>query len=144
MRAITQERLEARIATLESLGLVVSQMSPFIFYKRTSLVSSDELRSLSVADWGIKLANIKEVIVDIDKSIADAEEIGRKNAEIIAKAKLEKEQEEARLAELERISNLDDKDKYLDYVSKINAIPKPELKTAKWKKVLNSIIIPNV
>jgi ribonucleotide reductase beta subunit family protein with ferritin-like domain len=144
MKALTQERLDARIVVLESLGLIVSQISPFIFYKSTSLVTTDELRSLSVADWAVKLSHIKEVIADIDKSIAEHEELAKINAELLVKAKLDKEAEDARLAEIERVSNLDDKDKYLDYVAKINAIPKPELKTAKWKKVLNSIIIPNV
>jgi hypothetical protein len=141
MKALTQERLDARIGVLEALGLVVSQISPFIFYKTTSLVSTDELRSLSVTDWATKLAHIKEAIVDINKSIAEAEEFAKKEAEIKVKAELI----DAQNAEIERVSNLDDKHKYLDYISKINAIPKPELKTAKWKKILlNSIIIPDV
>jgi hypothetical protein len=141
MKALTQERLDARIVLLESLGLIVSQISPFIFYKSTSLVTRDELRSLSVSDWAIKLASIKQVIIDIDKSIAEQEEFAKKEAEIKVKAELI----DAQNAEIERVSNLDDKDKYLDYISKINAIPKPELKTAKWKKILlNSIIIPDV
>jgi hypothetical protein len=140
MKALTQERLDARIGVLEALGLVVSQMSPFIFYKTTSLVSTDELRSLSVADWAVKLTSIKQAIIDIDKSIAEKEEFAKKEAEIKVKAELL----DAQNAEMERVSNLDDKHKYLDYISKINAIPKPELKTAKWKKILNSIILPDV
>jgi hypothetical protein len=141
MKALTQERLDARIVVLESLGLIVSQISPFIFYKSTSLVTTDELRSFSVSDWAVKLASIKQVIIDIDKSIAEQEEFAKKEAEIKLKAELI----DAQNAEIERVSNLDDKHKYLDYISKINAIPKPELKTAKWKKILlNSIIIPDV
>ena len=140
MKALTQERLDARIVVLESLGLIVSQISPFIFYKSTSLVTTDELRSLSVSDWAVKLASIKQAIIDIDKSIAEKEEFAKKEAEIKVKAELL----DAQNAEMERVSNLDDKHKYLDYISKINAIPKPELKTAKWKKILNSIILPDV
>jgi hypothetical protein len=140
MKALTQERLDARIVVLESLGLIVSQISPFIFYKSTSLVTTDELRSLSVSDWAVKLASIKQAIIDIDKSIAEQEEFAKKEAEIKVKAELL----DAQNAEMERVSNLDDKHKYLDYISKINAIPKPELKTAKWKKILNSIILPDV
>ena len=139
-KALTQERLDARIVVLESLGLIVSQISPFIFYKSTSLVTTDELRSLSVSDWAVKLASIKQAIIDIDKSIAEQEEFAKKEAEIKVKAELL----DAQNAEMERVSNLDDKHKYLDYISKINAIPKPELKTAKWKKILNSIILPDV
>jgi len=140
MKALTQERLDARIVVLESLGLIVSQISPFIFYKSTSLVTTDEVRSLSVSDWAVKLTSIKQAIIDIDKSIAEKEEFAKKEAEIKVKAELL----DAQNAEMERVSNLDDKHKYLDYISKINAIPKPELKTAKWKKILNSIILPDV
>jgi hypothetical protein len=141
MKALTQERLDARIVVLESLGLIVSQISPFIFYKSKSLVTRDELRSLNISDWAVKLASIKQVIIDIDKFTAEQEDFAKKEAEIKVKAELI----DAQNAEIERVSNLDDKDKYLDYISKINAIPKPELKTAKWKKILlNSIIIPDV
>lgn len=60
---------EYRINELTELGLVFSQISPFVFYKTTSLLTIDEIALLNQQDWDNKLSYIKNVILDIEKNI---------------------------------------------------------------------------
>ena len=140
INALAQERLDSRVAILVDLGLIVSQISPFLFYKNKSMVSLDELKLTSVADWSKMLNDIKLVIADIDKSIAEHEEIGRKNAELLAKAKIEKELEDAKLAEIERVNLLGDKDKLALYIDNLLSIKAPDMNSSKFKKEINTIL----
>lgn len=140
VQAHAKERLDFRISILEELGLVVSQISPFIFYKNKSIISIDELKLILVSDWSATLDNIKKVISEIDESIRINEEIGRRNAELLAKAKLEKEQEDAKLAEIERLSLLGDADKYEHYIQSLLSIESPIMKSSKYKKEIISIL----
>ena len=140
IQAMAEERLNTRITILEDLGLVVSQISPFIFYKNKSVISVDELKLLNVSDWNAALENIKLGKADIDESLAIAEEIGKRNAELLAKAQLQKEQEDAKLAEIERLSLLGDSDKFKYYLESLLSINAPDMKSSKFKKEINSIL----
>jgi hypothetical protein len=66
---MNEKIFEQRVNELLALGLVFSQISPFIFYKSTSLLTLDEIRLLDSQDWDIKLTFIKNVISDIEKII---------------------------------------------------------------------------
>lgn len=140
INAMAQERLNNRIEILTELGLVVSQISPFLFYKNKSIVSIDELKLTSVVDWNKMLNDIKLVVADIDKSIAEHEEMERKNAELLAKAKIEKEAEEARFAEIERVNLLGDKDKLELYIENLLLVKAPDMNSIKFKKEINLIL----
>ena len=60
---------QERVNELISLGLVFSQISPFVFYKSTSLLTVDEIKLLNYQDWNVKLNFIRNVISDIEKNI---------------------------------------------------------------------------
>lgn len=114
-------------------------------------------------EWDEKLAQCKKWVADYEEKIkAEAEqkrlederlaeekkrkdEIERKRIEEETEVRLkrEKEQEERRkaLAEQERLDNMSDKEKMLDYIVKIEAIGVPSIKTVKYKSILNTLRI---
>lgn len=136
---LLQERVNMRLNALTTIGLKISNIAPFVFYEDVSIISTEEIKSLTAADWVEKMNDINERINQIKSDKEKQKEVQEKEAIEKAKIQLAQQQEKERLAEQERLSNMNDKEKYIQYIKKLSDIERPVMKTAKWKKELYTI-----
>jgi hypothetical protein len=154
--ALIKERSDARIAQLKSIGLVESKNwdNSFVYYRYDggyfTLVREPQYKNATSTEWRI----ILDGAIDAIRVIKEEDEKLKKEEEAQEQAKLEKirqdalakaeadlqakKDEDARM-EKERIEQMTDKEKISHYISKVNSIEKPTLKTAKWNRALSQL-----
>jgi len=161
------QRAEMRSELLVSLGLVIKM--DIFGYNNQYVTHLESFKDLDAAEWNIKLANIKSVIESFNNQKKEAESEAKrieaetlarlsKEAEEIAEAnriafeKAESDKKEAnslaeierqeadRIAEQERQEGLSDKQKMCEFAEKVLMIPRPELKTAKYRKEMKQVL----
>lgn len=134
---MNNQKKQIRLEMLLSIGCKVSDLTGFIFYYNDSLITLPELTMIE--DWSAKFAEIKEKVALIDEKVKqqkiENEQKRQKEIEEAADLKAKEFEEQ----EKERIAGLSDKEKINDYVSKLFAIKKPEVKTLKYKNILQGI-----
>lgn len=84
MKAMQEERYNARKESLELMGLEFSQISPFVFYKGFTVVSQNEIKDASAAEFTAIAQSVKSKKESIDSDItkrAEEAEQQRKDRE---------------------------------------------------------------
>jgi hypothetical protein len=138
-------------------------------YNGNYITHLDLLKDLDTEQWNVQLAEIKSLIQSFDnqkkeaeaeaKRIEDetlvrlskeAEQRAEANRIAIEKAESDKKeadrlaeiekQESEKLAEQVRQDGLSDKQKMCEFAEKVLSIPRPELKTAKYRKEMKAIL----
>ena len=166
-QAFINQRAEMRAELLVSLGLVVKM--DIFGYNGNYITHLDLLKDLDTEQWNVQLAEIKSLIQSFDnqkkeaeaeaKRIEDetlvrlskeAEQRAEANRIAIEKAESDKKeadrlaeiekQESEKLAEQVRQDGLSDKQKMCEFAEKVLSIPRPELKTAKYRKEMKAIL----
>jgi predicted nucleic acid-binding Zn-ribbon protein len=166
-QAFINQRAEMRSELLVSLGLVIKM--DIFGYNGNYITHLDLLKDLDTEQWNVQLAEIKSLIESFDNQKKEAEaEAKRIEAETLARLskeaeeraeanriaieKAESDKKEAdRLAEIEkkeseklaeqvRQDGLSDKQKMCEFAEKVLQIPRPELKTAKYRKEMKAVL----
>lgn len=131
------QKRQLRLEMLQSIGCKLSEMTGFIFYYNDSLITLPELTM--VEDWNAKFSEIKQRVAMIDEKVKqqeiENEEKRVKEIQEAADLKAKKKEDEER----ERIAGLSDAEKIKDYLMKLFAVQKPDVKTLKYKKILQNI-----
>jgi len=158
MAVMLKERTSIRVQGLTALGIQYSQFSGFFFYSGVSIVTIGEVESLNSSDWEIKFGVIRNKVSNISREIEAKiaeeeihrqEEIVKIQAEAEAKAirdieiKAEydaKVKAESDRIEAERVEGLSDKQKICIYCDYLLSTPRPEMKTAKYKKEMKVLL----
>ena len=96
--AVYQEKLQMRLEVLTNLGCSVSNITDFVFYKAISVVTTNEIKLMTIQEWSSKLAEIKERIAKFEQNIVD-------EALEVEKLQKQKEDEEVK-AKLAMIASL--------------------------------------
>jgi hypothetical protein len=131
--AIYQEKLEMRLEVLTNLGCVVSGITDFVFYKSMSVVTTNEIKLMTIQEWSYKLSEIKDRIAKFEQSVVD---------EALEVEKLhKKKQEEEIKAKLQMIANMKEKEKISYYATQLLKVERPIMNTQKWNNELNKISI---
>ena len=130
--AIYQEKLEMRLEVLINLGCSVSAITDFVFYKAISVVTTNEIKLMTIQEWSSKLAEIKDRIAKYEQTIVD-------DALEEQKKHKQKEVEEAK-AKLLMIANMKEKEKVAYYANELLKVEIPKMSTIKWNNELKKII----
>ena len=140
------KRTSERINALELIGLSVSELTGFVFYKNKSITSIPEVRAIEEDVWQDKVTEFNKRMLYIDAEINKQQQEERQKNIEAAKKQLEEEEkkreaEKAKLEaeELERVTNLNDKQKLSEYVTALLAVKAPEFKTPKYKTIQANI-----
>lgn len=158
------ERTIIRNKILIDLGLgVVSHSHHWGFMKKANgidfvpLVHCDDIKNWNNDIWNAELEKLKVVVENLKVAEAEAEkkreaemeERLRKQLEDKIKQEAEAEQIAAELAraqqeikaaeEAEKLAGLSDKELFQDYINKLIAVPKPNLRTKKWQGYLSTL-----
>lgn len=165
---LKREKAKFRIMALEAAGINWNSVLQ-VYGKQLEDGSFHPLAMESVVlestneEWEEKLAHCKKWVADYEAKVqAEAEahrqeqerlaeekrkndEIERKRIEAATEARLERErliaEQQKQAAEQERLDNMSDKEKVIDYLQKIEAIEVPSIKTTKHKSILNTLQI---
>jgi hypothetical protein len=130
--AVYQEKLQMRLEVLTNLGCSVSNITDFIFYKSISVVTTNEIKLMTIQEWSSKLAEIKERIAKFEQNIVD-------EALEIERLQKQKEDEEVK-AKLAMIANMKEKEKIAYYATQLLKVERPEMNTLKWNNELKKMI----
>jgi hypothetical protein len=130
--SIYQEKLDMRLEVLTNLGCIVSGITDFVFYKTISVVTTNEIKLMTILEWSSKLSEIKERIAKFEQNIVD---------EALEVERLHKQKEEEELkAKLQMIANMKEKEKIVYYATQLLKVERPEMNTQKWNNELKKII----
>lgn len=130
--AIYQEKLQMRLEILIGLGCQTSNVTDFVFYKQMSVITTNEIKTMTIQDWSNALNNIKDRIAKYEQNLVD-------EALEVERAKKQKEDEEAK-AKLQMIANMKEKEKISYYAKQLLAVEKPEMNTQKWGNELKKLV----
>lgn len=130
--AIYQEKLQMRLEVLISLGCQCSNVTDFVFYKQMSVITTNEIKTMTIQDWSNALNDIKDRIAKYEQNLVN-------EALEVERAKKQKEEEEAQ-AKLQMIANMKEKEKISYYAKQLLAVEKPSMSTAKWGNELKKLI----
>lgn len=130
--AIYQEKLDMRLEVLTNLGCAVSGITDFVFYKSISVVTTNEIKLMTIQEWSSKLSEIKERIAKFEQNIVD-------EALEVERLHKQKEEEEVK-AKLQMIANMKEKEKIAYYATQLLKVERPEMTTQKWNNELKKII----
>jgi hypothetical protein len=131
-QAIYQEKLDMRLEVLTNLGCAVSGITDFVFYKTISIVTTNEIKLMTIQEWSNKLVEIKQRIAKFEQNIVD-------EALEVERLQKEKEDEEVKV-KLQMIANMKEKEKIAYYATQILKVERPEMTTIKWNNELKKII----
>jgi len=131
-QAIYQEKLDMRLEVLTNLGCAVSGITDFVFYKTISIVTTNEIKLMTIQEWSNKLVEIKQRIAKFEQNIVD-------EASEVERLQKEKEDEEVKV-KLQMIANMKEKEKIAYYATQILKVERPEMTTIKWNNELKKII----
>jgi hypothetical protein len=146
-----QERYKNRAEHLLNLGLEFSGISPFLFYRGRSIITTAEVSEMDTIAWKEKVSEIASKIeqIDIEKQKEDAEKEQRrieeeerikKETELRFKEQQERDRLWAIEAEKERVANMSDKERMFDYIEKLLIVERPSMVTNKWEKFLSDLV----
>jgi hypothetical protein len=130
--AIYQEKLQMRLEVLVSLGCQTSNVTDFVFYKQMSVITTNEIKTMTIQDWSNALNSIKDRIAKYEQNLVD-------EALEVERAKKQKEDEEAKL-KLQMIANMKEKEKISYYAKQLLLVEKPEMTTQKWGNELKKLV----
>jgi hypothetical protein len=130
--AIYQEKLEMRLEVLTNLGCSVSAITDFVFYKAISVVTTYEIKLMTIQEWSSKLAEIKDRIAKYEQTIVDDA--------LEEQKKLKQKEEEEAKAKWIMIANMKEKEKIAYYANELLKVEKPEMSTLKWGNELKKIL----
>jgi len=130
--AIYQEKLEMRLEVLTNLGCSVSAITDFIFYKAISVVTTNEIKLMTIQEWSSKLAEIKDRIAKYEQTIVDDA--------IEEQKKLKQKEDEEIKSKLLMIANMKEKEKVSYYANELLKVEIPKMSTIKWNNELKKII----
>jgi len=126
-QAFINQRAEMRAELLVSLGLVMKL--DMFGYNNHYITHLALIKDLDANQWNVKLAEIKFLIQSFDNQKKEVEAEAKKI-----------EAETLWLDEIERQEGLSDKQKMCEFAEKVLQIPRPELKTAKYKKEMKAVL----
>jgi hypothetical protein len=130
--AIYQEKLEMRLEVLTNLGCSISAITDFVFYKAISVVTTNEIKLMTIQEWSSKLAEIKDRIAKYEQTIVDDA--------LEEQKKLKQKEEEEAKAKLLMIANMKEKEKVAYYANELLKVERPQMTTIKWNNELKKII----
>lgn len=154
MEAIKAERTTIRLEIVNNLGLVLSGAN-YCYKDKTNqfqpIVPIDMLNNASKADWDENMEFWKNQLLDLqikDVEIQKQKEIDEYNrleelrgiAKKEAQDKIQKELEEAKLAEQAKLDSLSDAEKYKTFLEYILKVDMPSFKVSKYKERAENII----
>jgi len=158
MEQIKTDRLVIRVAALEAIGVIKPSYSNYFSYNKFDFISQKELSDMAANEWSIIFEQIKDGVAKLkkqqeidEKEAAEAKLKEQKEAEERAVKKVLEDQKRAEeKAENDRMEAeekkkleelaMGDKDKLYLYLTLLLAIPKPVMKTKKYKTIIEPLL----